>query len=366
MNKSNFFCTLAIFLAAVMVSVIPLISSCSKSSTSSGTKATAFTQVNLIANNASFTGARVDQNLIDGWGIAVGSSGVFWINSARGGVVITCDSTGAQKLAPITIPSATAATGGLPTGQVFNSSTDFVIPGGAASRFIFSTEDGIIAAWASGSAAVKVADQSASNAVYKGLAIAADGTSNFLYASNFKGRKIDVFDKDFALVTTKPFVDPSIPANYAPFGIKFIDGLIYVTYARQLGPDNVHNQAGAGLGYVSIFRPDGTFVNRFISQGALNAPWGVAKAPAGFGTYAGAILVGNFGDGRVNAYQSSGALIGPLSDKNGNPIVIDGLWDIVFPTEYFNNYLYFSAGPAGETEGLFGYIKIDTSVTTTY
>jgi uncharacterized protein (TIGR03118 family) len=230
-------------------------------------------------------------------------------------------------------------------------------------KFIFVNEDGTVSAWGGGDSTITVADRSASNTVYKGLALANDGTANFLYAADFRGGKIDVYDKTFSLVTTKPFSDPDIPAGFGPFNVQNIGGKLYVTYAKLEGPENEDDQAGPGNGYVDVFNPDGTLVKRFASQGVLNSPWGIAQAPAGSGFPLHALLIGNFGDGRINLFDSTGALIGPLQ-SNGQPVVIEGLWALDFP---YNEApaasdpkrLYFTAGPVNETHGWFGFLKMN-------
>jgi uncharacterized protein (TIGR03118 family) len=239
---------------------------------------------------------------------------------------------------------------------VFNPTTDFPINGGNKASFIFSNEDGTIAAWNSGTSAFVVADRSTNGAVYKGLALATNAGANFLYATNFKGRQVDVFDRTFKYVSS--FTDASIPAGYGPFGIHTINGQLWVTFAKQKGPDNVDDQAGVGNGYVVIFNPDGTVVKRFASNGRLNSPWGVVLAPAGWGTAAGNILIGNFGDGVIGAYDATtGAFRGFLNDANKVALSIPGLWDLKYGVGSAPaTSLYFSAGPAGETHGLLGTI----------
>jgi uncharacterized protein (TIGR03118 family) len=317
-----------------------------------------FQQVNLVASSATFAGARVDPNFINGWGIAFGGTGTAWISSTGTNTSVVYNATGAQVLAAVTIPSPTAATGGIPTGQVFNGGTGFVLPNGNPGRFIFAGIDGVISAWNTGGAAVKMVDRSGTS-VYTGLAIAPNGGSTYLYAADFKSGKIDAFDQTFALQTL-PFTDPNAPAGYSPFNIQAVGTQLYVTYAKP-DPATGTEQRGAGLGYVNIFNTDGSFVKRFVSQGQLNAPWGIAKAPAGFvDGGANNILVGNFGDGRINAYDSVGNYLGDLR-ANGAAIVVEGLWGISFApataTTVDQNWLFFAAGPGGETQGLYGYIK---------
>jgi uncharacterized protein (TIGR03118 family) len=191
--------------------------------------------------------------------------------------------------------------------------------------------------------------------------MASDGTANFLYLTNFKGGKIDVFNREFNYVTNKPFWDPNIPAGFAPFNIQNIGGKLYVTYAKQKEPDHMDDQAGPGNGYVDIFNPDGTFVKRFASKGELNSPWGIALAPPGFAGQSQTILIGNFGNGRINVFDMQGNHLGALKVQGQN-IVIDGLWAIDFlknnlPGGSPTDPLYFTSGPDGESHGLFGYLQ---------
>jgi uncharacterized protein (TIGR03118 family) len=324
-----------------------------------------YKQTNLVADTGSYGAARVDPNLLNAWGIAVNPNGIVWISANHAGATVVYDSTGKTLLGPVAIPFHGVHRGGSPSGVIFNntkSTTEFIVPSNQkAAIFIFAGEDGTISAWAGGDSTVTVADRSSSNAVYKGIALANDGTDNFLYAANFKGGKIDVFDKSFTYVTNKPFADPNIPGGFGPFNIVNIGGQLYVAYAKLKAPDNMDDQAGAGNGFVDVFNPNGTLVKRFASQGVLNSPWGLAQAPAGFGLPLHSILVGNFGDGRINVYDSTGVLEGALGN-NGMAIVIDGLWALDFP---FNdnpksdpNKLYFTAGPMEENHGLFGYLRM--------
>lgn len=320
-----------------------------------------FTQVNLVGNNDEYNPARVDPLLVNGWGLAFSPTGIAWISAQGTGVSTVYNGEGSQVLPAVSIPSPGGATGGNPTGVVFNGSTDFKLPNGNPARFIFDGVDGVISGWNGGPAAIKVIDNSSTSA-YTGLAIANDGGNNFLYAANFRAGKIDVFDKDWAEVNTKPFMDPNLPAGYAPFNIQAVGQQLYVMYAK-VDPAEGEEEKGPGLGYVDIYNTDGSFVKRFVSNGQLNAPWGIAWAPAGFfGTDENAqpaILVGNFGDGHINAYSPNGNFLGQLR-AHGNPIVIEGLWAISFPpataTSINPNRLYFAAGPDDEEDGLFGYI----------
>jgi uncharacterized protein (TIGR03118 family) len=320
-----------------------------------------FTQVNLVASSEEYNAARVDPLLVNAWGLSFSPTGIAWISAEGAAVSAVYNSEGLQILPAVSIPSPASATGGHPTGQVFNGSTDFKLPNGNPARFIFDGVDGVISGWNGGSAAVKVIDNSSTSA-YTGLAIAADGGNNFLYAANFRAGRIDVFDKDWNMVNNKPFMDPNLPAGYAPFNIQAVGGKLYVMYAK-VDLVEGEEEAGPGLGYVDIYNTDGSFVKRFVSKGQLNAPWGVAWAPASFfgddENARPAILIGNFGDGHINAYNEDGNFLGQLR-AHGNPIVIDGLWAISFvpatATAVNANRLYFTAGPDDETEGIFGYI----------
>lgn len=357
MSKINIV-TVAVKAIFLFLIAVTLFTACKKDKTTTTTTVTDLTEVSLVANNSQYGNLRTDANLINGWGIAFSPSGNPWISSEGAGVSLVYDSSGNQVLPGVSIPSALAATGGHPTGAVFNgSATDFMLPGGSSAKFIFVGVDGVISGWNSGSAAIKVIDNS-SNSSYTGLALANDGGANFLYAANFALAKIDVFDNAFSTVS-KPFTDSNLPQGYAPFNIQNIGGQLYVTYAK-VGADG-REEKGSGLGYVDIYNPDGSFVKRFVSQGELNAPWGIAMAPAGFlnGNSANVILIGNFGNGNINAFNMDGSSAGKLTSK-GAPVFIDGLWAITFPpaTSTINpNRLYFAAGPNNEGDGLFGYLQ---------
>jgi uncharacterized protein (TIGR03118 family) len=320
---------------------------CKKDDTTASSNS--YQQTNLVADSSGYGAARIDPNLANAWGIAIGPTGAFWIAANHTGVGPVYDRNGVELLPAVSVP------GGAPTGVVYNNTSSF-----GTSKFIYASEDGKISAWTSGEAAALKADRSAFNAVYKGIAIASDGGADFIYAANFKGNRIDVFDQSFNLVLTKPFTDSSIPAGFAPFNVYNHDGNLYVTYAKQESPDNEDDVKGAGNGYINIFSPNGTLIKRFASQGTLNSPWGIVDAPSGFGVGNDMILVGNFGDGRINVFSSDGTYKGQLSD-NGQTISIDGLWALAFPENGVpagdQNQLFFTAGPKDERHGLFGYLS---------
>ena len=329
------------------------------------TEAAAYLQHNLVSDLAGLAD-HTDTNLVNPWGLAFSATSPFWIADNHSGLATLYDTTGAVQTLVVTIPAPAGSTNpGAPTGQIFNGTTNFVVASNSVARFIFSTEDGTIAAWSSGSNAVLKADRSAAGAIYKGLALASANGSNFLYATDFHNGKVDVFDADFQLVTLAgSFSDPTIPAGFAPFGIETVGGNLYVTYAKQ-DADAEDDVSGPGNGFVNVFDTSGNMVKRFASNGSLNSPWGIAMAPAGFGTFSGNLLIGNFGDGRVNVFDpSSGAMVGTLMDSTGNAISIQGLWAIKFGNNARGgdgNRLYFTAGIAGggsvEDHGLFGSIS---------
>jgi uncharacterized protein (TIGR03118 family) len=222
--------------------------------------------------------------------------------------------------------------------------------------------EGCICGWSAGTTMTRRVDNSASNATYTGLAIGSNGTASFLYAANLSAGTVDVFDSTFAPVVmgATAFVDPTLPAGFSPYNVSVLGSQLYVTYAKH-DPAALRESTGAGLGYVSLFSLDGTFVRRVASAGSLNAPWGLAMAPASFGTFAGALLVGNFGDGHITAFNATtGAMLGQLSDANSAPLAISGLWGMTFgngASAGYSNQLYVTAGPQAETHGLFATIS---------
>jgi uncharacterized protein (TIGR03118 family) len=255
--------------------------------------------------------------------------------------------------------------------MLFNTTADFMITtatGTAPAQLILAGEGGTITAWAraiSGTAATIQYDDAAGHAVYKGLAMAHSGAANFLYATDLHNAKVDMFDTAFHKVTPAgAFADPTIPAGFAPFGIQALNNQLYVTYAKQdaTAQDEV---LGAGLGYVNVFDASGTFVKRFATGGALNAPWGIAMAPAGFVSAAGNLLIGNFGDGTINRFDAAtGASLGPLSLSNGKTLAVPGLWALAFGDGSANSpatSLFYTAGPNNQSGGLLGRVDVFTS-----
>jgi uncharacterized protein (TIGR03118 family) len=287
-----------------------------------------YSQTNLVSNTAG-VGTTTDPQLLNPWGISILPGQDFWIANNNSGTSTLYDAEGNKNALVVTIPGATKnpngnCSPGCPTGNVSNGNGGYF--GGGS--FIFDTEDGIIANWNGGTSAVVAYDNSASGAVYKGLALL-NGT--FLLAANFNSGKVDVYDRNFNPTSLSgSFTDPKLPASFAPHGIHVIGNQIYVAYAMQDAPKH-DAQPGAGLGQVDIFDTNGNFVSTFVSVGAqLNAPWGVVQTPSTFGAFPNAILVGNFGDGTINAFDTTGKFLGQLTDSSNNALVNPGLWDMVF------------------------------------
>ena len=333
----------------------------------------AYKVTNLVSDTG-VGGTLEDPLLVNAWGITAGPMTPWWVANNATSTSTLYGGSGAKF-------SIEVGVAGHPTGTVFNGSADFVVTSGAAhgpARFLFATEGGQILGWnpavpPPAPAADAIVAATTAGAIYKGLAIGSvtsgGTTANYLYATDFHHARVDVSDGSFhpTTLTGGSFVDPGIPAGFAPFGIQNLGGTIYVTYAKQ-DADAVDEINGGGLGYVSAFGPDGSFIGRVASRGALNAPWGLAWAPSEplgthpFGKFSGDLLVGNFGNGRIHAYAPTDEGWEPrgvLKGTNHRPISIDGLWGIGFGNDAAagsKNVLYFAAGPDDEAHGLFGSI----------
>ena len=324
-------------------------------------------QHNLVSDIAGLAD-NTDTNLVNPWGIATSGNSPFWVSANHAGLSTLYNGSGVPQTLIVTIPTASGGTPpASPTGVIFNNTTDFPVSPGVVSRFIFVTEDGTVSAWnnANGTTAVRKVDNSGSGAVYKGLTMGASGGINFLYAANFFAGKIDVFDTNFTAITLAgSFTDPTLPSGFAPFNIQNIGGKLFVAYAVQDGAKH-DDVPGPGNGIISVFGTDGSFLNRFATSNLLNSPWGMVLAPPNFGTFAGALLVGNFGNGRINAFDPiSGALLGTLQDPAGNPISVQGLWGLIVGNGGNGGdtrTVYFAAGIPGsgalEDHGLLGSIS---------
>jgi uncharacterized protein (TIGR03118 family) len=310
---------------------------------------TGYMQTNLAANTAGVAN-NTDPQLLNPWGISFSPGSTFWISNNNGGTSTTYDAAGVKQSITVTIPSArnNPCNPGCPTGTVANTSTDF--NGGT---FLFVTEDGLVANWTGNPSAVVAVDNSAQGAVYKGMALLNTSSGNFLLAANFNSGHIDVFDHNFNPVSLAgTFTDPNLPAGFAPHAVHIVGNQVYVAYAVQ-NSTKQDPTFGAGKGLVDIFDETGAFVKTFASDANLNAPWGVVQTPASFGDFSNDILVGNFGDGTINAYDSTGKFLGKLTDSAKNNIVNPGLWDMVFGAGGVGdpNTMYFTAGRS--TGGLF-------------
>ena len=322
-------------------------------------------RVRKLVSDVPGAAASVDPNLVNAWGLAAGPTTPWWVADNGANVSTLYDGNGA------TIPLVVKVNGA-PTGTVFNGSADFVVSHDGASGpslFLFSTEEGKIRGWNPGvtppapsTRSFVVANRSYRDANYKGLAISSSPQGNLLYATDFHNGRVDVFDAQLHVVLKGSFVDPHLPDGYGPFGVQALGGYIFVTYAKQ-DADAGDEVAGAGLGFVDMYSTQGAFLGRVASRHSLNAPWGLAWAPEGFGKFSGDLLIGNFGDGRIHAYepQSGGGFLhrGVVRGKNSNIIEIDGLWAIAFGNDGAagpSTSLYFTAGPDDEEHGLFGRI----------
>ena len=308
-------------------------------------------------SDGSIAASRIDPLLVNAWGIAASPTSPWWVADNGTNVSTLYDAAGIARSLIVKVPGA-------PTGTVSYGGAGFVIPGSSAARFMFAAEDGTISAWApalgtESKVVVPNASAPAHGAIYKGLAVAQTASGDFLYAADFHNNRVDVFDSALHPVPAARFVDPRLPRGFAPFGIQTIAGKIFVSYAKQ-DADAEDEIAGDGLGFVSLFNTDGSFIARVASRDALNAPWGMAMAPAHFGRFSGDLLVGNFGNGRINVFDGrTFEPKGHLKNTRGKAVVIDGLWGIAFGNGAAAgpvNVLYFAAGPHDESAGLFGRI----------
>jgi uncharacterized protein (TIGR03118 family) len=323
-----------------------------------------YAQHNLVSDGA-VSADLVDPNLVNAWGLVSSPTSPWWISdNGTGRSTLYRVNTGVIPMI-VTVPGAMGHQSA-PTGIVWNGGTGFVLSGGSTpARFIFASEDGTLSGFRGGTLAILAVDNSASGAVYKGLAIDNPAAGTVLYATNFHAGTVDVFDSHFNPVHLPgAFTDSTLPEGYAPFGIQNIGGLIYVTYALQ-DVDKHDDVPGEGHGFVNAFDTAGALIRRVASKGQLNSPWGLALAPDDFGTFSHDLLVGNFGNGRIHAFdpakrtgQDEFQRRGPLHAVDGRPIEIEGLWALAFGSGTLANgptdTLFFTAGPGDEQHGLFG------------
>lgn len=339
-----------------------------------------FRQTNLVSDIPGL--AKVfDKDLVNPWGLSSSATSPIWVSDNNAGVSTLYNGAGQKLGLTVAIPAPDGGPGGTPTGTVFNPTADFPISTKdgsktAKSLFLFDTEDGTVLGWnpgIGGTNATIAVDRSTAvdsagdvGAVYKGLTNGSVGSHNYLYAANFRFGTVDVFDGNFHLQTwAGAFTDSSLPSGFAPFGIENIGGLIYVTYALQNAAKH-DDVKGPGNGFVDVYTTGGALIRRFASRGSLNSPWGLALAPAAFGSFNNNVLVGNFGDGRINAFKANGGFHGQLKSETEAPIQIDGLWGLRFGNGGAGgdvNTLFFAAGINGEADGLFGSIQnVDQNV----
>jgi len=349
-----------------------------------------FDVVNLVANTPEYEPRNhVDPTLINGFGIAWSPTNIAWVNSVGGHVSELYSLEGDVVRPPVNIPSRTDTVGGLPCGIVFSGGQGFKLGDGFA-IFIFSSFDGVLSAWNGGNNAIRLNHPTHPATSYTGLAIGFTNGQSYIYGANFGEKKIDVWDRNFHKVQGFPFKDYGIPSTYSPYNIQAVGDKLFVMYGELAtsGPSKGHGIAGAGKGFVSVFNLDGSFVTRFASRGTLNLPWGVTAAPASFlddkdlsggeGGHGGyiskssggysqgghdprdsVILIGNFGDGRINVFTDDGRFLGQLR-AHDRVIEIEGLWSLSFAPAISGidqGRLYFTAGPDKEADGVFGYVS---------
>jgi uncharacterized protein (TIGR03118 family) len=343
---------IVIIAATVLVAAIP-----------SSAAARSVYSVHPLVSDVAGAAPTTDPNLVNAWGLTASSTSPWWVaDNGTDKSTLYNGNTGA--IVPLVVDVA-----GGPTGVVFNGTGGFSVSNGAVSapaRFIFVSEDGKIRGWnpaVSPTVALVGADRSGAGAIYKGLAIAQTAAGPRLYAADFHNARVDVFDGSWNVVGgPDAFADPGLPSGYAPFGIQTIGDRVFVAYAKQ-DEEAEDEIAGQGLGFVDVFDTAGNLLARVARHGQLNAPWGLALAPASFGRFGGDLLVGNFGDGEINAYEElpNGhfAHRGELRGADGSPLAIDGLWALAFgngATAGPTSTLFFTAGPDEESHGLFGSI----------
>jgi uncharacterized protein (TIGR03118 family) len=362
-----------ITIAMLLLMLVPVAAS-AKTNTANGF----YQQTNLVSNRTDVGAKFQDPNLLNPWGLSHGPTTPWWVSDNGAGVATLYNGQGqAFPLAsPLVVtippPASSPGTTAAPTGNVFNGTSGFVVStasGSGPSRFIFATEDGTISGWnpaADLHHAILEVDRSTIGlgAVYKGLAIASTASGTFIYATNFRFGTVEMFDSSFNLVGS--FTDPKLANTcplpnqcYAPFGIQTINGNLYVTFALQ-NAEKHDDVAGPAHGFVDVFDTSGNLIRQLILHGRLNSPWGLAHAPADFGLFSNALLVGNFGNGRINAYDlNTGEFLGQLRDQTNAPITIDDLWALGFGNDAnagLHNELFFTAGINDEADGLFGKI----------
>jgi uncharacterized protein (TIGR03118 family) len=341
-----------------------------------GAGANAYIQHNLVADQPGVADL-TDPSLINPWGIATSATSPFWISDTGTGLATLYSTAGASPTisivalkASIPVGKSSTLTVGSPTGQIANGTTAFLLSNGTKASFLFCTLDGTISGWNGGTSALIAVDNSSKGAIYTGFVMGPPGTSAGppqLYVANFHSGAVEVYDGNFAPVSLPAgaFTDSQLPAGYAPFNIASLNGSLYVAYALQ---NVLSGVVGSGNGYVDVFDFSGNLKTRLIAGGSLNAPWGMAIAPANnFGAFSGMLLVGNFGNGQINAYNpTTGAALGTIMSPSGQPIAISGLWAL-WPGNGGSggdaNAVYFTAGTGNQSHGLFGSLQAGPVIT---
>jgi uncharacterized protein (TIGR03118 family) len=319
-----------------------------------------FDQINVVSDLPGVAPI-LDPLLVNPWGLALSPTSPLWVaNNGSGTATLYRGDGGGTPFVKAALE--VTVTNGAPTGQVFNGTTSFQVPtplGPRPAVFIFDSQTGDITGWNPANGTTAVVAAHSDDAIYTGLALLQTPSGPFLLAADFRHARIHVFDGNWNRVNLgSAFTDPALPAGYAPFNVQVLGGAVYVAYARQ-GEDGEEEIAGHNLGFVDKYTDFGQTVQRIASRGNLNAPWGLAIAPGSFGKYAGALLVGNFGDGKIGAYADNGDFLGFLRDRNNDVLSIDGLWALLPGTAASGgtNAVWFSAGPDEETHGLIGIIR---------
>ncbi len=325
---------------------------------SAGAAAGGYLQENLVSDQPGVA-QLTDPQLVNAWGMSRGPNTPVWVSDNGADVTTLYNGAAGTPESPVAKVLTVGIPGGAPTGQVFNDTTAFLMPGTSTpARFIFIGEDGDLSAWAGGPTATLVGHTD--GAVYKGLALAHSPSGPMLLAANFHDNRIDVFDATFTPVPdTGMFTDPTLPAGYAPFNVAEINGQIFVSYAKQ-DADAEDDVAGPAHGFVDVYTTSGAWLKRFATHGVLNSPWGMTIAPADFGQFSGDLLIGNFGDGRIHAFDPvTGDVLGILRGTSGRPLAIDGLWALMVGDAVAGGpqSVWFSAGPDDEAHGLLGVLR---------